>query len=167
MACADQRAAGSVLTPSQSDQRYALPSGWIWHDDPGGFQLALPQGWTRRADGEVACFRDPGGGRSFQVLANGPIVADAVGHWAQAEQSALADGALPGYQRIGMAPLDLKNGGADWEYTWQPEPGVRRHERRLLLSMGPHRAYVMDWTSGDPDWATSEPILQLIVASLT
>ena len=164
--CADQ-AAGSVLTASQGDQRYALPSGWIWHHDPGGFQLALPQGWTRRADGEVACFRDPGGGRSFQVMANGPIVDDAVGHWAQAEQSALADGALPGYQRIGMAPLELKDGGADWEYTWQPEPGMRRHERRLLLSMGPDRAYVMDWTSGDPDWATSEPILQLIVASLT
>lgn len=166
-ACADRGAAGSVLTATQTDQRYALPSGWIWHADPSGFQLALPGGWTRRADGEVACFTDPGGNRSFQVLANGPVVADPVGHWVQAEQSALADGALPGYQRIGMAPLDLKNGGADWEYTWQPEPGVRRHERRLLLSMGPSRAYVMDWTSGDPDWATSEPILQLIVASLT
>ena len=166
-ACADPNAAGSVLISDQTEQRYALPSGWIWHRDPSGFQVALPQGWIRRTDGEAACFRDPRGGRSFQVLTNGPIVDDAVGHWAQAEQDALADGDLPGYQRIGMAALDLRNGGADWEYTWQPGPGARRHERRLLLSMGPSRAYVLDWSSNDPDWATSEPILSLIIASIS
>lgn len=166
-ACADQTAAGSVLITDQGEQRYALPSGWIWHHDPSGMRLALPQGWTWRSSGAAACFRDPRSGRSLLVSTDGPVLDDPVEYWVRAEQDALAGGDLPGYRRIGMAPLDLRDGGADWEFTWQPGPGVRRHERRLLLSMGPDRAYVLDWSAGETDWATSEPILSLIVASIS
>lgn len=163
--CAGQSPAGEPVTASPASGR-TVPPGWIWHRDPAGFQLPVPAGWTWRSDGEASCFRDPRGDRSLRVHANGPIVADAVGHWADAEQAALADGTLPGYRRIGIAPLDLRGGGADWEFTWQPGSGARRHERRLLLSMGPGRAYVLDWSADDGTWSTSEPILQLIVAAV-
>ena len=64
-----------------------------------------------------------------------------------------------------MTSVDVKQGGADWEYTWEPEPGVRQHVRRMLLSMGVDRTYRLEWTSRDPDWATGEPLRQLILAS--
>jgi hypothetical protein len=94
-------------------------------------------------------------------------VASPVEHWRLAERRALADGELPGYRLIGMTPLSVGRGGAAWEFTWQPEPGVRRHERRLLLTVGPDRAYAIGWVTRDQDWAADEPLLQLVVASLS
>jgi hypothetical protein len=61
-----------------------------------------------------------------------------------------------------------QQGGAEWEFTWQPdgEP-VRRHERRVLLSMSDGRAYLVEWTTPEGDWAGSEPYLRLVLASLS
>ncbi len=165
--CDDGAAPGSAVTADRAVRAYGLPPGWGWHRDPAGFEVAVPVGWTRRSDGRAACFRDPGSGRSFEVRTGVPAVASPVEHWRLAERRALADGELPGYRLIGMTPLSVGRGGAAWEFTWQPEPGVRRHERRLLLTVGPDRAYAIGWVTRDQDWAADEPLLQLVVASLS
>ena len=36
-------------------------------DDPLGFRVALPPGWTRASDGRAVCFRDPGSLRFLRV----------------------------------------------------------------------------------------------------
>jgi hypothetical protein len=155
------------VTADLAARPYALPPGWVWHRDPAGFEVAVPDGWTRESDGDAACFRDPGGSRSLEVQADGPLVATPLEHWHTAERAALAGGELPGYRLIGMTELDVRGGGAAWEFTWQPEPGVRQHERRVLLSLAPQRSYVLAWTTNDQDWTTDEPLLQLIIASLS
>jgi hypothetical protein len=165
--CDDGATPGTAVTTGLADRPYALPAGWVWHRDPAGFEVAVPAGWTREAAGDVACFRDPGGSRSFEVRAGVPVVAAPIEHWRTAERAALSDGTLPGYRLVGMTPLAVKQGGAAWEFTWQPEPGARRHERRLLLSVAPDRAYVIGWATPEQDWAADEPLLQLIVASLS
>ncbi|MFG1605441.1 protein kinase [Actinoplanes sp. NPDC049265] len=68
--CDDAAVAGAYLDPSPTRPGY-LPTGWVPHDDPLGFRLALPPGWTRAADGRSACFRDPGSSRSLRVTASG------------------------------------------------------------------------------------------------
>ena len=165
--CDDGATPGTAVTMGLGDRPYALPAGWVWHRDPAGFEVAVPAGWTREAAGDVACFRDPVGSRSFEVRAGAPAVAPPIEHWRDAERAALRDGDLPGYRLVGMAPLDVKQGGAAWEYTWQPPAGERRHERRLLVATGPDRAYALEWTTREQDWASDEPLVQLIVASLS
>jgi hypothetical protein len=165
--CDDRTSGGSVVTTDNTGHQYALPAGFLWHRDSTGFVVAVPQGWTRESDGQVACFRDPVGSRAFQVEA-GSVGADRpIEYWRTAEQAALADGRLPGYRRITLASIDVDRGGAEWEYTWQPSPDVRLHERRMLLRAGPDRAYVVAWMTRDQDWSTNEPLLTLIVASLS
>ena len=165
--CDDGATAGTAVTLDRADRPYALPPGWVWHRDPAGFEVAVPTGWTREAAGDAACFRDPVGSRSFEVQAGGPDAATPIEHWRGAERTALGDGALPGYRLVAMTPLDVKGGGAAWEFTWQPAAGERRHERRLLLSVAPDRAYAIGWTTREQDWPADEPVLQLIVASLS
>ncbi|GAA3336581.1 hypothetical protein GCM10020358_09580 [Amorphoplanes nipponensis] len=156
-----------VVTGSTETRGYAVPAGWLWHTDPTGFDVAVPRGWTRSQDGTAACFRDPGGSRSFRVDASARLTGPAVAHWRGAEQDALATGTLPGYRRVALSALPQQDGAA-WEFTWQPgaEP-VRRHERRVLLAGEQARAYLVEWTAPDQDWAGTEPYLRLVLASLS
>ncbi|MEV6490418.1 serine/threonine-protein kinase [Actinoplanes sp. NPDC051633] len=164
--CDDEVTAGSLVTPSGPARGY-VPPGWVWHSDPLGFGLAVPQGWTSESDGEATCFRDPGSSRSLRVRTDAPITDQPLIEWRAQESAVLAAGTLPGYRLIGMATLDLKAGGADWEYSWQPTSGPRRHERLLLLRMSADRAYSLQWTTPDQEGSTDEPLLGLILSSLT
>ena len=159
---------GVPVTGRTQTRGYAVPAGWLWHTDPTGFDVAVPEGWTRSQDGTAACFRDPGGSRSFRVDASARLNGPALSYWQEQQREALAAGTLPGYRPVALAALPEKRGGAAWEFTWQPdgEP-VRRHERRVLLSMGSGRAYLVEWTAPDQDWVSTEPYLQLVLASLT
>ncbi len=127
-----------------------VPQGWQWHVDPAGFALPVPGGWTRAALDGAVCFSDPGGSRVFSVDAellndDGPLL-----HWQTAEISALATGNLPGYQRVNMD--SLAEGGADWEYTWQPATGPRRHTRQILPTGDSGVSDGLSWTTPDIDW---------------
>jgi hypothetical protein len=154
-------AGGPAVTGKTQTRGYAVPAGWLWHSDPAGFDVAVPQGWTRTQDGTAACFRDPGGSRSLRVDASTRPAGPPLSYWQGRKQDALAAGTLPGYQQVTM-------GGAAWEFTWQPdgEP-ARRHERRVLLPVGDGRAYRVEWTTPDRDWVGDEPYLRLVLASLS
>ncbi len=163
----DCAAGGEAVTGKAQTRGYAVPAGWLWHTDPTGFDVAVPKGWTRSQDGTAACFRDPGGSRSFRVDASAQLAGPALPYWQGREQEALDAGNLPGYRLVTMNSLP-QPGGAAWEFTWQPdgEP-ARRHERRVLLSMADDRAYLVEWTAPDQDWVGNEPYLRLVLASLS
>jgi hypothetical protein len=160
--------AGSPVTANSVRQPYALPAGWVWYGDRTGLAVAVPRGWLRTTDGSGTCFRDPDGTRllSVDTVAAGAMAGAPADRWEQAELAELAAGSLPGYRAIGMRTLELRQGGTDWEYTWQPGDGPRLHERRVWLSMGPGRAYAVTWTTRDADWSINDPFQQLILASL-
>jgi hypothetical protein len=158
--------AGTAVSTSDARRPYALPAGWIWYGDRTGLAVAVPQGWLRTADGSRTCFRDPDGTRLLSVDTAAAGAGAPADRWVQAELAELAAGSLPGYRAIGMRTLELRQGGADWEYTWQPGDGPRLHQRRVWLSMGPGRAYVVTWTTRDTDWSINDPLQQLILASL-
>jgi len=130
--------------------------------------VAVPRGWARSQDGTAACFRDPGGSRSFRVDASARLAGSALPYWQEQEQNALAAGKLPGYQQVTLSSLPDERGGAAWEFTWQPEgEPARRHERRLLLPVAEERAYLVEWTTPEQDWTGTEPYLRLVLASLS
>ncbi|MEV6631308.1 protein kinase [Actinoplanes sp. NPDC051470] len=64
--CDEVSVAGSYVDDGPDAPGYR-PAGWAGFDDPLGFRLALPPGWTRASDGRAACFRDPGSRRSLRV----------------------------------------------------------------------------------------------------
>jgi hypothetical protein len=141
-----------------------LPSGFVWHGDTLGFALALPAGWTRSKAGAITCFRDPAGGRALTVNGAAPVTANPLRYWQAAEKTALRT--VSGYAKVSMGVLLLKDGGADWEYSWQPATGPRLHTRRVLLAVGPDRAFLLQWTTSDQDWTPNVPTQQRIVSSL-
>jgi eukaryotic-like serine/threonine-protein kinase len=142
-----------------------LPAGWIWHRDPVGFAVALPQGWNRSVTGSAVCFSDPVGGRAFTVDTAAPVTRQPLRYWQNAERAALEDGSLPGYDQVSMGVLLLRKGGADWEYVWQPGSGPRQHVRRVLLATGAQRSYLLRWTASDRDWSQVESLQQRAVST--
>jgi hypothetical protein len=100
------------------------------------------------------------------VNTSAAITGAPVAHWEQAELAELGAGTLPGYRNVGMRTLEVRQGGADWEYSWQPAAGPRLHQRRVWLAMSSGRSYAVTWTTHDADWSINDPLQQLILASL-
>lgn len=159
--------AGSVVAASTVRREYALPPGWLWYSDRTGLAVAVPEGWLLTVLGAQTCFRDPAGDRLLSVDTAAPLVGAPLGHWQRAERAELAAGSLPGYRAVAMTAVASRQGGAAWEYTWQPAATPRLHERRVWLSMGRGRAYVVTWATRDQDWTFNQPFEQLILASLS
>jgi hypothetical protein len=93
-----------------------------------------------------------------------PVTPNPLRYWQAAEKTALRT--VPGYAKVSMGVLLLKDGGADWEYSWQPATGPRLHTRRVLLTVGTDREFLLQWTTPDQDWTLNVPIQQRIVSSL-
>jgi serine/threonine protein kinase len=141
-----------------------LPAGFVWHRDTLGFALALPTGWSRSKAGSKTCFRDPAGGRALTVDSRVPDGRQPLEYWQAAEKTAIKT--VPGYSKVSMGVLVLKDGGADWEYSWQPATGPRLHTRRVLLAVGTDREFLLQWTTSDQDWTLNVPIEQRVVSSI-
>jgi hypothetical protein len=142
-----------ALLTGNSAPPAGVPRGWVWQNDPAGFALPVPRGWTRTAVGGVVCFGDPGGTRAFRVEYGPPVAGQPLRVWQVAERTALTDGTLPAYRKVSMGVLLVTGGGADWEYTWQPATGPRLHAHRSVLAAGVARSIRLSWTTLDQDWA--------------
>ena len=152
-ACAG--AAPQPVTDAPDPAPYALPDGWLWHVDPTAFALPLPRTWTRAVNADVVCFTDPEGARTLTVQLGPALTGEPLRQWQAAEQQALTNGTLPGYQKISMGVLLVSGGGADWEYTWQPPTGPRLHTYRVLRSAGA-LSHLVTWTTPDQDWELNQ-----------
>lgn len=140
-----------------------LPTGWVWYRDPAGFAMAVPRGWLRSAGGTVVCFSDPAGRQTFAVDSTAPLTRRPLAYWQGREKAALAGGALPGYRRVNMGVLLLRQGGAEWEYTWTPDSDNRRHVRRILVTTGGGVPYRLAWTTAEADWPAGLPVQRQFV----
>jgi hypothetical protein len=156
-------AGGTPVVPGPAQTDYDLPDGWTWHVDASGARVAIPRDWTQITTGNVTCFWEPDSGRSLTVDTGARLVGSATDHWADAEKSSLANGSLPGYQRVA---LTTRPDGAEWEYTWQPAGKPRQHETQTLISVGSGRTFAVDWMTADQDWSINLPYLRLVLASL-
>ncbi|WP_200212816.1 serine/threonine-protein kinase [Micromonospora coerulea] len=163
-ACATPPPAGATpvrSAPAPTGERYALIPDWTWYVDPSGFRIAAPVDWLRWADGSATCFREPGGSRVLSVGA-GAVPADPVAHWRAEERRLTGSGALAGYQRVEIAPLDLYRGGAVWECGWVTGAGDKVHSARLLVSVSPTRAYTVSWLTKEFDWQVNATYFLMI-----
>ncbi|MCF0097192.1 hypothetical protein B0E54_06064 [Micromonospora sp. MH99] len=154
------------LVSPPSDARYGLRDGWTWHVDPAGFRIAAPVAWARWTEGAVTCFREPSGARVLSVEA-GPPQVDPVAHWKAEERRLVGGDALPGYRKLDISALDVFDGGALWECSWENAAGERVHSIRLLANTSAGRAYTVSWLTKEFDWQVNAAYFVMIRQSFT
>jgi hypothetical protein len=97
--------------------RAVLPPRWHTYDDPSGFAVGLPPGWTvaSKATGEVQ-FRGTPGGFVLVVAWSPHSHADALADWQQqAAEKAAADSS---YRQISIRRVSYRGyNAADWQFT--------------------------------------------------
>jgi serine/threonine protein kinase len=141
----------------------ALPAGWIWYQDPGGFRIAVPQFWSFNRDATMAYFREPGGDRMVSVGTWQPPTSDLVSAWTKEE----ADTAkVPGYQRVSISAVSqFFEACADWEYTYNGSRGERLQVTNRAFRTAPDRAFVIVWRTDAFDWSVNQTYFRLIIGS--
>lgn len=145
------RCSGGETDWQASAAPVTLPAGWVQHDEDT-FGTRVPSGWTRASDGAVVCFLDPAGKHGFTVDPTPPLDDDRVAYWTERERVLLAGADAPaGYRRVTISVALYRQGGADWEYTFD-ENGTRWHTLRRNFAIGTGRGFVVSWTAPDADW---------------
>jgi hypothetical protein len=158
---------GPVPAPER-EHGYALLAGWVWYDDPSGYSVAVPAGWSYGREGSMACFHESAreGGRVLAVAGLPPAEDDLVHYWTEQEAGLVAAGRLPGYERIAITERRYYRAAADWEYTYEAA-GAGSHAIARGFQIGSERAYAIHWITPEFDWQVNREYFDLIVASFT
>jgi tRNA A-37 threonylcarbamoyl transferase component Bud32 len=141
----------------------ALLTGWVWYKDPTGFRIAVPGDWHAYAGAGGMCFRELGDGRWLGVTAWNPA-ADPLGHVAGRERALLL--ASPSaYQREHLSSVPYYQGGADWEFDFQKNSGLKMHGVVRDFLVAPGRGYTIIWCTTEFDWTVNLDNFRMIIAS--
>jgi hypothetical protein len=139
----------------------ALPVGWHYYKDGTGFTVAVPDGWIySRRDG-IVYFRDPQGNRLLGIDQTNQPKQDPVADWRGQESRRVAAGDFPGYQLIGIRPVDYHVRAADWEFTFNTRGG-KKHVINRGAIFGDHQAYGFYWETPADQWDANLPSFDLI-----
>jgi tRNA A-37 threonylcarbamoyl transferase component Bud32 len=158
-------AAGPVPV-SEREHGYALVDGWVWYDDPSGFSVAVPEGWSYARNGSTVCFTEGAGGRLLAVGELPPGRDDLVEHWTDTERTLTTAGRLPGYDRITLAERNYHAAAADWEFTYDAGD-TRRHAIARGFRVADGQAYALYWITPEFDWQVNRDYFDLVVASFS
>lgn len=140
-------------TPTQTASGFALPPGWETHQDPTGFQVAVPQGWTESRRSTQVYFREPNGVRYLLIDQTSQPLSDPVADWTNQEQQ--RSWTYPGYSRVGITAVNYFRTCADWEFTYNYEDGTRVHVIDRGFVTGPTHGYAIYWLAPEADWQSS------------
>jgi hypothetical protein len=136
-----------------------VPKGWVRVDDPAGFSLLLPEGWTRKAENGQIDY-SPDGGEHFLRVAidESPDFDDPYQHQLDLEQQLTR---LSEYQRVSLEENVYRDRkGALWDFTWtalakdSEFPGPRRAIEQAYLGRD-GAEYLIYMSAPAADWATA------------
>jgi eukaryotic-like serine/threonine-protein kinase len=152
--------AQAARVPSVQTATFMLPSGFHWWNDSSGFQVAVPDGWSDRAEaGGAVAFYAPGGQPSLRISAWTPGRDGVLAALVARERLA----ALPAYRRIRIETLQLSS-DAVWEYTFRDSKGTTmRGLERVKASGG--RTYLLEWRTPRSTWTTHVQKLSVVLDS--
>ncbi|MGW1716263.1 protein kinase domain-containing protein [Streptomyces sp. NPDC002156] len=150
-------------TASASGQSSAVPGtvpkDWVRVDDPAGFSLSLPEGWTRtEANGQIDY--SPDGGEHFLRIAidEDTDFDDPYLHQLDLEQQLQK---LSAYKRVSLESNVYRDRkGSLWDFTWTALakdggfPGPRRAIEQAYLGRD-GAEYLLYMSSPAADWATA------------
>lgn len=154
---------------SAPDGPVALPPGFTQTQDPYGFSIALPDGWSRTGNNGFSSgsrFGAQGDPRNLLVDFTSDPGADPVVAWRKLERSVREN--ATGYGRVGeIRALEYRGWkAADWEWTFDFR-GIRyRTLDRGFVVDGRH-GYAIKWTVPAADWesAANQEALDVFLTS--
>ena len=135
-------------------------AGWVWYQDPTGYRIAVPGGWTAYRGPGGMCFRDAGDNRWLGVSRWTPG-GDAVTHVTARAQELRAEG----YQNVRIASLPYYQGGADWEFQYDGGARGRMHAIVRDFLVAPGLGYTISWCTTEFDWSVNLDNFRLVTAS--
>ncbi|EGX56394.1 protein serine/threonine kinase [Streptomyces zinciresistens K42] len=153
-----------------------VPASWVRVDDPLGFSLRLPRGWSRtvvgkEADGLRQVDYSPDGGEHFVRIAvdTAPDFASSYDHLRDLEQQ-LGE-RLIGYRTLSLKPNNYRDReGSLWEYTWAaqakdtPFPGPRRAIDQAYIDRD-GTEYAIYMSGPEADWAATRKQFTAVLRS--
>ncbi|MFE3327747.1 serine/threonine-protein kinase [Streptomyces sp. NPDC059176] len=105
-------------------------AGWRRVEDPAGFSLLVPEGWTRQLDGDQIDYTPDNGRHRIRIsIDKSPDFKDPYTHALNVEK--IVESRLPQYRRLTVHPVTFRGQtqAALWEFTWtetKDHPGERR-----------------------------------------
>ncbi|MEU7867778.1 Hsp70 family protein [Dactylosporangium sp. NPDC049140] len=172
--------AAASLVRASASAAGGLPAGWRLHDDPSGFEVAVPGNLSVTQTGTRLLFAEPSRTMFLIVDQTTTPKADPYTDFldkVKARNMRCADGFDGGgYQEIGINRVEYspphRNGtrpaapAADWEYTCALG-GARFHVRYRNFVTGPHHAYAVIWMTATIAWDGLRSSLDTVLSSFT
>jgi hypothetical protein len=154
----------TVTTTAPLPGEPALPAGWGYHREPGGFRVGVPIGWKITYEGALVRFQEPDTARRLAVevaAAPAPKPMEAV---LAKDRSWSAGGGPRNYQRKRLDAVAMGDEGVEWEYQYDdPRYGPMQVICRRYNSAG--RGFAISWTTRQYDFGNSRGFYDLALAS--
>ncbi|MEU0161320.1 protein kinase [Streptomyces sp. NPDC006261] len=145
-----------------------IPDGWHRVDDPAGFSLVVPKGWTRQVNEGQIDYTPDGGAHRIRISVDpDPDFEHPYLHMQNMEEQ-LAD-RLPGYQRIRLEKNTFRDRpGSLWEFTWhetQDHAGPRHGIDQMYYGGPGGPEYALYLTAPQEGWETSREKFDIMLRS--
>lgn len=139
-----------------------VPGDLVRHDDPSGFSISVPAGWTAQRKGSAVWFRDPANprGRYLQVDQTDEPKPDVLADW-QAQEASYPS-RFDQYQRISLGRVDVPYAqqAADLEFRH----GRASHVLSRNLITSPTQAYALYFTAPHASWPAERQLFDTLAA---
>jgi eukaryotic-like serine/threonine-protein kinase len=157
-------APSNAPTASATTAIGTTPSGWHPYTGPGGFTIAVPDGWNVQASGTSVRIQNFKGLFLLIQQSNTPK-ADAKADWETQARTRVADGDFPGYQEISIKTINYRNyrTAADWEFTFNKNGAQHVLNRGFVTSAT--QAYGFYWQTSASQWAAGQAFFQNFASS--
>ncbi|MFE3072136.1 hypothetical protein [Streptomyces sp. NPDC059247] len=154
---------GTPGTPEGTDGTATPPPGYGAVEDPKGFTLAVPGGWTRTESGQSVFYTAPDGTRLIQVYAvteGGSTPYEALR--ATSEDSRTSK---PGYQEIRLERItgdpDAPADAAELVYVYTRDDGSRRKVVDRAFTAGDGTQYAILVAGPEDEWPNQREVLRV------
>ncbi|MEU1124594.1 serine/threonine-protein kinase [Streptomyces sp. NPDC005899] len=145
-----------------------IPDGWHPVEDPEGFGLAVPDGWTRQENGGQIDYTPDGGAHRIRISVDPqPDFDNSYLHMLSIEKDLAVR--LPGYQRSVLRTDTFRDRpGSLWEFTWvesKDHPGPRHGIDRMYFGGTGGPEYALYMTGPDEDRAENRRLFETMLRS--
>jgi hypothetical protein len=130
-----------------------LPPGYQSYQDPTGFSIGVPPGWSVSHQGHYVYVRQPSGGAFLLIDQTNHPKPDPLADWRQ--QEAARRSTYANYHLIRLTSVRYAEAerAADWEFTYTGSGGPTHVLNRNVLA-NPTHAYALYWSTPASAWST-------------
>jgi len=128
-----------------------IPAGYHDYQDPTGFSIAIPSGWSVSHQGHYVYLTAPSGGLFLLIDQSDQPKPNPLADWRQQEANRI--GTYPGYHRIRLQAINYPQAekAADWEFTYYHNGTLTHVLNRNVLANSRH-AYALYWSTPESGW---------------